>query len=90
MVSALLGPIAMLLPMDKLASTSGLSVGAGMGTCGLVGPLNFFDAFNYHWLVIVIVLSIIVGAGILVFLIDLLFRKLGWFKKGDFSLSNNI
>ena len=89
-VSALLGPLAMLFPYGKLATSTGLSVGAGMGTCGLVGPLNFFDAFNYNWLVIVIVLSVIVGAGVLVFLVDLLFRKLGWFKKGDFSLSNNL
>jgi uncharacterized membrane protein len=89
-VSAVLGPIAMLFPYDKLASSTGLSVGAGMGTCGLVGPLNFFDAFNYNWLVVVIVLGIIVVSGLLVFLIDLLFRKLGWFKKGDFSLSNNL
>ena len=89
-VSALLGPLAMLFPYDKLGNGSGLSVGAGMGTCGLVGPLNFFDAFNYNWLVIVLVLSIIAGAGVLVFFADLLFRKLGWFKEGDFSLSNNL
>ena len=89
-VSAVLGPIAMLFPYDKLASSTGLSVGAGMGTCGLVGPLNFFDAFNYNWLVVVIVLGVIVVSGLLVFLVDLLFRKLGWFKKGDFSLSNNL
>ena len=89
-VSALLGPLAILFPYDKLADSTGLSVGAGMGTCGLVGPLNFFDAFNYHWLVIVLVLSIIAGSGVLVFLLDLLFRKLGWFEKGDFSLSNNL
>ena len=89
-VSALLGPLAMLFPYDKLANSTGLSVGAGMGTCGLVGPLNFFDGFNYNWLLIVIVLSIIIGSGVLVFFVDLLFRKLGWFKKGDFSLSNNL
>lgn len=89
-VSAILGPLAMLFPYDKLANSTGLSVGAGMGTCGLVGPLNFFDGFNYNWLLIVIVLSIIIGSGVLVFFIDLLFRKLGWFKKGDFSLSNNL
>ena len=89
-VSALLGPLAMLFPYDKLADSTGLSVGAGMGTCGLVGPLNFFDGFDYHWLVIVLVLSIIAGSGVLVFLLDLLFRKLGWLEKGDFSLSNNL
>lgn len=58
-----------------------MSVGAGMGTCSLVGPLNIFDTLNYHWLVIITFLSVIIGAGILVFLIDLLFRKLGWFKR---------
>lgn len=89
-VSALLGPIAMLFPYNELVNSTGLSVGAGMGTCGLVGPLNFFDAFNYHWLVVVIVFSIIVASGLLVFGLDLLFRKLGLFKEGDFSLSNNL
>lgn len=89
-VSALLGPLAMLFPYDKLANSTGLSVGAGMGTCGLVGPLNFFDAFNYHYLVIILVISIIIGSGLLVFLIDLLFRKLKWIEKEDFSLSNNL
>ena len=80
----------MLFPKIGEYSAQALSVGAGMGTCGLVGPLNFFDAFNYNWLVIVLVLAVIVGSGVLVFFIDLLFRKLGWFKKGDFSLSNNL
>lgn len=89
-VSALIGPLAMLFPYDKLANSTGLSVGAGMGTCGLVGPLNFFDAFNYHYLVIILVISIIIGSGLLVFLIDLLFRKLKWIEKEDFSLSNNL
>lgn len=91
--SALLGPLAMLFPYKEIAEgvdQSVLSVGAGMGTCGLVGPLNFFDAFNYNWLLIVIVLSIIIGSGVIVFFIDLLFRKLGWFKEGDFSLSNDL
>ncbi len=93
--SALLGPLALLFPTDTLPEMTeklgrSLSVGAGMGTCGLVGPLNFFDAFNYNWLVVVIILGVIVVSGLLVFLIDLLFRKLGWFKKGDFSLSNNL
>ena len=93
-VSACLGPLALLFPYETLSTAEGvgssLSVGAGMGTCGLVGPLNFMSAFDYHWLVIVLILSIIVGSGVLVFLVDLLFRKLGWFKKGDFSLTNNL
>ena len=94
-VSAILGPLAMLFPYNVLPELTeslqrSMSVGAGMGTCGLVGPLNTFDVFKYHWVVILIVLGVIVVSGGLVFLIDLLFRKLGWFKKGDFSLSNNL
>ena len=63
-VSAVLGPLAMLFPLGDVANLSAdsikaLSVGGGMGTSGLVGPL-------------------------------ILFRKFGWIKKGDFSLSNNI
>ena len=93
-VSALLGPLAMTFPIsgtDLTAFTKSLSVGAGMGTCGLVGPLNFFDAFSYNW---VVVLEVI-GYGLLlpivfVFLVDLLFRKIGWIKKGDFALSNDL
>ena len=85
----------MLFPYDKLPELTNdlartLSVGAGMGTCGLVGPLNTFGSFNYDIVVVLIVLGVIVVSGVLVFFIDLLFRKLGWFKEGDFSLSNNL
>ena len=91
-VSAILGPFAMLFPsIDPTGIVSPLSVGAGMGTSGLVGPINFFDAYNYNWVVIVLVLGICIVAPILlVFLVDLLFRKLGWIQKGDFSLNNDI
>ncbi len=90
-VSSILGPLAMIFPYDKLTSQTGLSVGGGMGTCGLVGPLNFFDAFNYNWVLILEVIGIcIIAPAVLVFVIDLLFRKIGWFEKGDFSLSNNL
>lgn len=103
-VSGLLAPLAMLVPTcnnlnpalvakpEIIQNTQlSFSTGAGMGTCGLVGPLNFLGAYDYkNWLVYVLIISVIVGSGLLVFLIDLLFRKLGWFKKGDFSLSNNL
>ena len=91
-VSALLGPLAMLFPIEgQTFSAAALSVGAGMGTSGLVGPLNFFGEFNYDWKVILMIVGFcIVIPGILVFLLDLLFRKLKWFKKGDFSLKSDI
>ncbi|MCQ2743033.1 MAG: PTS sugar transporter subunit IIC, partial [Bacilli bacterium] len=77
-VSAVLGPLAMLFPLDGIVVGKGLSVGAGMGTCGLVGPLNFFDAANFNWVMIVEVIAFaIVIPGFLVFLLDLVFRKAG-------------
>ena len=100
-VSAVLGPLAMLFPLDgvKALVESGstetvtlLSAGAGMGTSGLVGPLNFLSAIGYDswqlWLLIILVC--VIGCGALVFLVDLLFRKLGWIKEGDFSLKNEM
>lgn len=81
LVSALLAPFALLF---NFASDS---VGAGMGTSGLVGLLNTFDVMNYDGMAILEVLSICVAAPIiLTFLVDGLFRKLGWIKKGDFAL----
>ncbi len=93
--SAILGPFAMLFPLDKLAEAEttvrSLSVGAGMGTSGLVGPLNFMSEFNYNWIVIIeIVVFCVIAPALFVFLFDLLFRKIGWLKKGDFSLQSDI
>ena len=89
-VSAILGPFAMLFPLDNIAagSVSALSVGAGMGTSGLVGPINFLGAIGYdNWILWVLLVSVcLVGPVLLVFLVDLLFRKIGWLKEGDFSL----
>lgn len=89
-VSAVLGPFAMLFPLDSIAadSVSALSVGAGMGTSGLVGPINFLGAIGYdNWVLWVLIASVCVaGPIILVFLLDLLFRKLHWIEKGDFTL----
>ena len=92
-VSAILGPFALILvngvqSIDaSLVST--LSVGAGMGTSGLVGPINFLSVYNFNWVVILELVGFCVVLPIaLVFVVDLIFRKLGWFKEGDFSLEN--
>ena len=89
-VSAVLGPFAMLFPLNNLAadSTASLSVGAGMGTSGLVGPINFLGAIGYdNWVLWVLIVGVCILAPIvLVFLLDLLFRKLGWIEEGDFAL----
>lgn len=94
--SSILGPLAMIFPKIIVkdlseASVKALSVGAGMGTSGLVGPLNFFDVYNYNWIAILEIIGIcVLASGLLVFAIDLLFRKVGWIEKGDYSLSRDI
>ena len=90
-VSACLGPLAMLFPLVQDGDVNALSVGAGMGTSGLVGPLNFFSVHSYNWVMILEVIGFCVIAPIiLIFLLDLLFRKLKLIEKGDFSLRNDI
>lgn len=96
-VSAILGPLAMLMPVQDSAfyeangSISSLSVAGGMGTSGLVGTINTMAANDYNWIIAVEIIAFtMVLPMILVFLVDLLFRKFGWIKKGDFSLTNDI
>ena len=99
-VSAILGPLAMLFPLQPAMEAveegntslmSALSVGAGMGSCGLVGPLNFLDVLSFNYVTLLEVLGFCLLAPIiLVYLVDLLFRKAGWIKSGDFALSNEL
>ena len=79
--SAILGPFAYVF------SFATDSVGAGMGTSGFVGLIDTFDIMGYNPIAIIEVLGICVVAPIiLVFSLDLLFRKIGWIKKGDLAL----
>lgn len=82
--SAILGPFAMLF------NFSCSSVGAGMGTCALVGLIDAFGTMNYDFIscLLCIVFTIFVPAA-LVFIIDYIFRKLKWIKKGYLSLEDN-
>ena len=89
-VSAALGPFALLFPLSN--GSSALSVGAGMGTSGLVGPINFLSEMGFDnpiaW---VLILSVCIAAPLLlIFFIDLGLRKAGVFKEGDFSLKSEI
>lgn len=80
--SAILGPISTCLLQLVCPGAS-----AGMGTAGLVGQIGTFSAMGNTWQtwVGIFVLQIIAPIA-LVFAIDLLFRKIGWIKDGDFSL----
>ncbi len=82
-VSALLGPFATTVFMLRTTPA-----GAGMGTCALIGPistiLEMADNPLMAWLGVIILM--LIGPAVLVFLVDLLFRKLGWIKKGDLAI----
>ena len=80
--SAILGPISTCLLKLVCPGAS-----AGMGTAGLVGQIGTFSAMGNTWQtwIGIFVLQIIAPLA-LVFAIDLLFRKIGWIKDGDFAL----
>lgn len=81
--SAILGPIT-----TCWLKISCLGASAGMGTAGLVGQIGTIASMGAdHWQtwVGIIGLEIILPA-VLVFFIDLLFRKLNWIKEGDLKI----
>lgn len=81
--SAILGPISTCwLKLSCMGSS------AGMGTAGLVGQIGTIDSMgieSWQTWVGIFGLQIILPA-ILVFLLDLLFRKLKWIKEGDLTV----
>ncbi len=63
-------------------------VSAGMGTCGLVGPLGILAATEnkdaFFWLGLVLVCFVL--PALLSLLFDFLLRRIGWIKDGDMKL----
>ncbi len=82
LASAVTGPLATCLFKIKC-----MSVSAGMGTCGLVGPIGIFDAmgFTANSIIGVIVLCIVAPA-VLSIIFNEIMRKLGWIETGDMAL----
>ena len=82
LASAITGPISTCL--FKLECTG---VSAGMGTCGLVGPLGVFTdmGFNVSSIIGVILVCIVLPA-ILSLVFSEIMRKLGWIKENDMKL----
>lgn len=81
--SAILGPIATCaLKMHCLGSA------AGMGTAGLVGQIGTIASMGVSaWQTWVGIFVLEIAAPlVLVFFLDLLFRKLGWIKEGDLKI----
>ncbi len=86
-VSAILGPVSTLV--FKLQTTP---IGSGMGTSGMVGPIDTFSAMNPVAgevslnSILGIVLLMFVAPIVLVWIIDVIFRKYGLIKKGDLEV----
>ena len=80
--SAILGPIS-----SYVLKMEGNSIGAGMGTSGLVGQFATIDTMGSSPRVIVlIILMHFILPGIIWFIISEWLRKIGWIKKGDMTL----
>ena len=81
--SAILGPISTCVFKIKC-----MGVSCGMGSAGLVGQIGTYASMGNSWQTWVGIFGLeILAPAILVFVIDLLFRKFNLIKKGDFSLS---
>ncbi len=81
-VSAILGPIS-----SKVLLMETNAIGSGMGTSGLVGQIATFDAMGYNLINFVKVISLhIIIPIVLVYLIDMLFRKKGLILEGDLKV----
>lgn len=80
--SAILGPVStMWLKLVCLGASS------GMGTAGLVGQIGTFASMGNTWQTWVGIFGLqIIAPAILVFLLDLLFRKLNLIKDGDLAV----
>ena len=83
LAAAITGPISTMVFKLKCSG-----VAAGMGTCGLVGPIGVIDGTEWSpmmWIGLVLVCIVIPAILSLVF--SEIMRKLGWIKKDDMLLS---
>jgi len=83
--SALLAPFFVLV-----LKTTTTSAGAGMGSSGLVGPLQTLADMDYGmtaWLSVALMLILPI---VFVYVIDLMFTKKGWIVQGDLGIYNDI
>lgn len=83
LASAITGPISTMI--FKLKCTG---VAAGMGTCGLVGPIGVIDATEWNasmWIGLLLVCVVLPALLSLAF--SEIMRRLGWIKENDMLLS---
>ena len=82
LASAITGPLA--TSVFKL-KCSGVS--AGMGTCGLVGPIGIFsDSGNGTMAIVGVIVICLIAPAVLSLVFSEIMRKIGWIKQGDMKL----
>lgn len=82
LAAAITGPMSTLL--FRLECTG---VSAGMGTCGMVGPLGILTDMGGTWQVWVGILVVcIIAPAILSWIFAVILRRIGWIKDGDLKL----
>ena len=82
LAAAVTGPISTMIFKLKCAGVS-----AGMGTCGMVGPIGVITSTEWSpmmWIGLLLVCIVLPAIFALVF--NEIFRKLGWIKTGDMKL----
>lgn len=83
--SAILGPIFYLI-----FKTETSPFGAGMGSSGLVGQLQTLEIMDYSASSIIAVILMIVAPAVLVFFIDVIFRKASLIQDGDLTVNRDV
>ncbi len=82
LASAITGPLSTMLFKLKCSG-----VAAGMGTCGLVGPIGIIDSTESTAMMwIGLLLICVVLPAVLSLIFNEIMRKLGWIKTGDMQL----
>ena len=83
LAAAITGPLSTMVFKLKCSG-----VAAGMGTCGLVGPIGVIDSTEWSpmmWIGLILICAVLPAALSLAF--SEIMRKLGWIKKNDMLLS---
>ena len=85
LAAAITGPIS-----TCVFQLENVPIGAGMGTCGLVGPFGIITAMpeggTKMWIGILLICFIL--PAILTWIFGEIFRKMGWIKEGDLLIRN--
>ena len=85
LAAAITGPIS-----TCVFQLENVPIGAGMGTCGLVGPFGVITAMpeggTKMWLGILLICFVL--PAILTWIFGEIFRKMGWIKEGDLLIRN--